>query len=67
MLVVLLFLIIIISIFITSALWFGMQLTIENINCKEDLNNLSKNILNLKIFSLIQSILLIIYIIISLC
>lgn len=67
MLVALLFLIIIISIFITSALWFGMQLTIEKINCKEDLNNLSKNILNLKIFSLIQSILLIIYIILSLC
>lgn len=67
MLDLILFLIALFSLAICIPLWVGLKFQINNPNCKEEVNSVKQNILAIKIFSLIETILVILYIILSLC
>lgn len=64
---IILFLVVLFSLAICIPLWVGLKFQINNPNCKEEVNSVKQNILAIKIFSLIETILVILYIILSIC
>lgn len=67
MLDLILFLIVLFSLAICVPLWVGLKFQINNPDCKEEVNSIKQNILAIKIFSLIETVLIILYIILSSC